>query len=391
MRRSLPSLLAALLLALGLVACGDDQAQVEQNPTEALRQAISELADYDGIELTFSIAGDAEAAQEAGMSAEEYELLSASSLLLRATGEDEDTQLQLVLNLRDSEAADVRFLGGDRLFARIDLDAIGDEIDDPGFQRDLDEVIDAARMFGLGAAAESLREGEWIEVTGIDQLATMFEEEAGEPDTPSEEEFAQLQQRMAAALERFVEQDAEVTAIGSEDAGERVRITATGEDLDRLFTELASIVDDVSGGVDPSELQGEFDDVDTVTVDAWISGGRLTQVGLDIGQFEEDIDADRIFFLVGIDEFRGSVDAPSAATQLDVFELMGSMFGEDGDLTFDEDLDEDVFLDEDFEDGFGDEAECITEEELAELREFMGDEEADAFEELIEQGFIDRC
>ncbi|MTV25708.1 hypothetical protein FTX61_09835 [Nitriliruptoraceae bacterium ZYF776] len=421
-RRSLPALSAALVLVAGLTACNGDEAAVEEDPAGALRDAVAALEDYDGLELTFSIDGDRQAASEAieagELSEEDFELLVESSFVVRsAQTSDTEGEVQMLVNLRGTEVADLRFVEGERFFVRVDLDAIGEEVDDPTFESELEGMVGAAEMFGLGDAAASLREGDWIELTGFEQLTSMMEAQMGQTEEPSEEELEQIQARVSSALGQFVEEDAQVTAVGSEDAGERVRVTASAEDVEALLTEMQTIVADVSGlgDAEMAELDAQVGELEgDLTFDAWISGGELSQVAFDFGVLEGGEPTDEAYLYIGIAEFGGGVDVPSEATAVDLFEIFGQFAGGMGDLggmggdPFGDDPmgEEDPFADDpaleegddpaadggELDPGAGDPAaECITEEDLAQAEEALGEEGVAELEALIEQGFLERC
>jgi hypothetical protein len=77
------------------------------------------------------------------------------------------------------------------------------------------------------------------------------------------------------------------------------------------------------------------DDVpnEKVSIDTWVDGDRLTQVQLDLTQFKDFPEAefpegvDQFAITVGIEEFSGGVAAPEGATEVDINQIMQSMFG----------------------------------------------------------------
>jgi hypothetical protein len=88
-RTGLRAFVVLLVLALGAAACGGDSG-VEDDPEGALRSALEELADYEGIELLVQLSADeatrAQMLREGDLTEEDVELLLTASLLIRASG-----------------------------------------------------------------------------------------------------------------------------------------------------------------------------------------------------------------------------------------------------------------------------------------------------------------
>jgi hypothetical protein len=435
-RRPARFAVAGVALAVGLAGCGGGGPDVADDPEAALRDAIEELADYDGIELTFGLAADeaarAQAREEEELSAEELDRLLSARVVLRATGDEEDASLETVVTIDGTAVAELRVLPETDLYLRVDTDELVAMFDDPEIEQQLDEVVGQAAVFGLGDAAQALRNGDWIQLTGVEQLLNLFA--GAQPSEPEDdEETERLAEELSAALDRFVAQDVEVTYVGEEDAGERVRATTDGASLQRFLDDVERIVsssDAVAGQLPAEGLTDDLDTIDedaTVSVDAWLDGGRLSQVALDIGALQDTDDLDgEVLLVVGIEEFTGSIGAPDEATSVDLFEIVGSFMGmgdgfelgenpfaeEDG--FFDEDaFDEDAFDEDDAfeEDGVEDDAAtddgafeedafdedgfegdfCLEESEIEELRGELSPEEQEELDQAIELGVLPVC
>lgn len=395
---------AGLLLATGLTACGGGGADVESDPKQALADAIEALGEYDGVEMLFSIDGDREAlalAADGELDHETTELLLESTVLVRAAGEDEaDAQGEIVVSLRGQDSVEMRILPEERFFLRVDLDAIGEAIGEADLAADLDELVAAAEQFGLGEVAEVVRAGGWIELLGADQLTEM----AGMPggtEEPSEEEIEDVRDQLVTTMQRFLDEDVEVEHMGDESAGERVRATTTEADLADLFDEVTTMLGDL-GGIDAEALGGlpeTSGSDDPVHIDFWLDGGELSQVGFDLGQLGDDGAPEGTYILVAIEEFTGSVEAPDDATQVDLMEVLGGLFGGPGGFTGMEDGME-PGLEGEFDEGEFDEGdlegedplggECVPQEEIDELT--GGDPELEAeFDMLLEMGVLEVC
>jgi hypothetical protein len=420
MRSKLAALGAGLLLAGGLTACNDESSEVESDPSGSLSEAVRGLEDYEGVELTLAFDGDQEAIEASLEDPDAARLLLDSQISIRARGESEDdTQVEMVVDLDGNDAVEVRVLPPQRLFFRVDVEAISEVVDDPEFDQGVQEVREGAAQFGFGDLADDVAAGNWIELTGLEQLEEMLGAQGEEE--PSEEEIEDLQQRIVGALERFLDEDVEVSYVGSEDNGERVRATTDGASVNELLSEITEIAGE-AGGVDAGQLQGldqeEIPSDEQVVLDAWIDDGVLAQVGFDLSTIEEadgDGAPEGTYILLGIAEFTGTIEAPDEATEFDLFGLVGGFMGgmgaepgmepgvePDGDPGAEPGTEPDVDgdLDDEPVDGGDPEAdpgedpaaaECVEQEEIDAVVEQGGDEAQAEIDEAIEAGMIEVC
>lgn len=415
MRRHTTRLWATLLvlvLTLGLAAC--DGESVEDDPRGALREAVMAFRDYGGIELTIGAqldeAAQASARDEGDFTEQELALLTDSTLTVRGVEGEDDAQGQseFVVVVGDETVLTVRALADYELYALIDLPAIerlAESLDaGDGFQQSIAEFEQTAGLFGLGQVASAAREADWIRVAGIQQMVEMSEQEqSGGDEELDEADLEALAREVGERLLDFLEdEDVAVEHVGSEDVGERVRITATGEQLRELALDLLEPFDEVAGdaadatgtGMGTDELRAELeegipDDL-RVSLDAWIDDGELSQVAVDVfelaraAETEEDVPDGEFLIAIGIAEFAGPVEAPDAEVTFDVFEIFGTMLGElGGDLgegVPDEGLDE---LPEDGELELGDDF-CLSEDEVAGFLEQLPEDQRDLDDDEIE-------
>lgn len=402
--RPITAAVAAFLLVL--TGCtGITSTDVESDPEDALRGAVEAVGDYDGIELTLSATGDAAALADDPDDERTAQLVLDSRIVIIAAGEsEEDVQVELRVDLDGNDVFELRVLPGSQVFLRADPEGFAEAVDDPTITDDLDGLVDAARELGFGDVAEVALSGGWIELTGVEQLqefAEGFGGPMGAEEEPSEEDIERLQEQVVGAFERFVDEDVSVAYVGSDDAGERVRATATGAALQRLLTEITGIAAE-AGGVDPNllgdlDVDGDLPDDASFTLDVWIDGGELSQVGVDLAELDDagEIPGDT-FLLVGIAEFTGQVEAPADAEPFDLFGLIsgflfGGMGGPGG-------MDLEGGIDD--LDGLEDPPAAPGEDELDDLGEFdeaeiecVPQDEVDEFElqELVDAGFLEVC
>jgi hypothetical protein len=331
MRRTSTTTAAAALLAVTLTACGGGGPDVESDPEAAVREAIEALGDYEGIELIASIDADEDAlvaSAEGDLGEDDVRLLLGSEVVVRAVVADDEGgsgQAEVIVDLGGETVAELRAVDEEAIYVRLDPDAAAEALDDPDLRASLDDAISSVDEFGLGDLATTIRDGEWVRLTGLQQFA-----EATGAEEPTEEEAADLRSRLVGSLQRFLDEDVEVTYVGEEDAGERVTATTTASALAELLEEVTSAAGDLGGlagedlGFDPDEV-GD----DPVAVDVWLDRGRLSQVGFDLASLAEQGEGapEGTFLLVGVEEFSGSVDAPSEATDVDLLQVFGQLLG----------------------------------------------------------------
>jgi hypothetical protein len=153
-----------------------------------------------------------------------------------------------------------------------------------------DEALSMAGLFGLQDAAEALSAGEWIEITGFDGLMNMLEGFAGESSQPDEQQVEALRQAFADRTERLIDEDVQVSYVGSDDVGERVRVVVDGPALQRYINDIGQVLqsNDLLEGVDAAEFDDLVDEIPDdveVTFDAWIDGDELRQIAATISFF----------------------------------------------------------------------------------------------------------
>jgi hypothetical protein len=417
--------LVALLLAVTASACADDGAQVEQDPETALRDAVEAVGDWPGIRLVATL--DADDAARASLAADgetteaDLDVLLGASLTATVAASDDPERgaLELVLTFDGEDVAELRVTEDERYFARIDLDALEAAAQDSELApADLRDLVAAARLFGLGDLAQAAVEGRWVELIGLDAFADL----AGQPQDPAQDE-AEAQaaaERIAERTSSFIERDVEVTSVGSDDVGERVRATTTGAALSAYLDEVMTEVDqdglvDEVGGDDLSTTLDDLPDDAEVTLDAWIRDGELQQLAVDLAGLDEEDDLDgELWLVLRFEEYTDTVAPPDDTTPIDLFELFGAFLGggmgggldlggDDGSDASDDAATEDDRSSEDAADdgAFDDEdavdeddlagVECITDEELEEIASFLGEEGLAEIEALIDAGVLDRC
>jgi hypothetical protein len=404
-----------LVLALVASACDAGGPSVEDDPAAALREAFEALAGYDGVELRARLVADdaaqTQALEQDGLEPDDLEVLLSAQLVLRATMAegDEEGEVELVVELGGGPVAELRVLEEQDLYLRLDLERLIELFDDPEAAVRFEELAGAAEAFGLRDAVDAVRAGEWVRVTGVEQLLNLFgvSEPVEEVDEETEE---QLAEELSAALVRFLDRDVEVSYVGEEDAGERVRMTTDGAAVRRLADDLTAITSDAVAGADAAGLEDALEGLDddtTVVVDAWLDGGRLSQLALDLTALDDEGTLEgELLLAVAIDEFTGDIDAPEGSVEVDLFGIIGGFLGgfggpglfddgfdglDDGPAVDDGGVeDEDLDLGDLEGEGFGERL-CFTDDELEAMRSQLDPDEQAEFDEAIELGILPVC
>jgi hypothetical protein len=165
------------------------------------------------------------------------------------------------------------------------------------------------------------------------------------------------------------------------------------------------------------ELEQSIPDDTEVRFDAWIDGGELSQLAVDVFDIaraagEEDVPDGEFLVALAMEEFTGGIEEPETDVTFDVFgvvgNFMGGMMGGLGDDPFADDAFEDELADEGFEDeafeddafeddveelpedGMGEEF-CLTEEEIDQMLSGMSEDQREIAEEELEAGAIPIC
>lgn len=444
--RAVAAALSALVLLVGCSDGGDgdaeaDSANASADPKTTLRDAVEAFGDWDGVSLELRVEAD-EAARASladdELGEEEVDLLLSSALFVSVSGGDRPAA-EFRVNTGGADIAELRLLDERQLYLRLDLAALGEVLDEPELTDELDEMVAAAREFGLEDLAEAVTSGGWIHLTGLEQLqelADELEEDlADEEPELDEQDAARLMRDAVDRALRFLDEDVDVESLGSDDVGERLRVTTDGASLRQLLVDLGELGATIEGAdvYDELELEEELADLEAdveVSVDVWVDGGQLRQVAVDAADLDEGELDGELLVLIGLQEFDGSVQAPADAATVDLFGIIGQfMGGLGGDMLGDmgdmggEGLDDlDGLEDElgDLEDSMGDDAasgggaddlgfeefdeemlgellggsgdlECVEEEDILLLEEMLGPDFGEMMEEQVVAGVIELC
>ncbi|HEX2050321.1 MAG TPA: hypothetical protein VHJ34_06755 [Actinomycetota bacterium] len=319
MRKLLTALAAC---ALVLSACADDGPSAEENPKDAVTNALDNLSQAEGMTVTVSLAADASQLvelSEGEISEEQANQIVESSITFAGNNAEnvEDSQAEITADVAGVDNAVELRVVGSTLYARAEVEALADTFGADTSQ--LDAVAQQASAQGMDFVEPALQ-GEWIGLEGLDQLS----QAAG----VSQELTAQqrkLQNELVDALERSSRMSFE----GSDDVGDHVVATISLRDAYEGFAEAMQSLGQAGAQMPPTSQVPDED----VSVDLWVDGDQLTQIELDVLQFARfadepvDVPDGRIALRLALEEGEVSVEAPEDAVTVDVQQLMQGFLG----------------------------------------------------------------
>ena len=320
MRRLLiPFLTAALLLS----ACADSGGpDASENPKAALTSAFENLAESEGQTMVFTLRSDEAsmvALSEGDLSEEDAGKFLESAITISSTNETDPlkAEFEMVIDAAGHliEAKQV----GEVAYLRLDGRELIEEFGDPA-------EIEAglAQMPPQFAFLNSLVDGEWIALTGLEGMR----EQLGAPSPDAE-----LQQKLTQDLTKAIEDNAEVRSEGSDDVGDHLVATIQVRPLFESLSEAIGSLGALSG-IPGAQLPSASEIPDEeVQIHFWVEDDALTQIELDITQFETWAEAEDfpegvndLALRLELEDFDGGVEAPEAAEEVDLMQLIQTFF-----------------------------------------------------------------
>lgn len=318
MRKLLVTLAAAMLL---LTACADGGTSASDNPKGALTEALRSLLESDAYTQTITV--DSDTASLVALGDGDIDEAMAQKILdssVTASGRmadnPADAASELLVNIAGSDVLEMRFVGGD-LYLRVDVATLFETFgEDPSEISALTSQVRGQPGFEWVEPAVA---GEWVVLEGALELS----QQMGATTLTAEQ-----QKQIVNDLLRSVEQNATVTDEGEDDDGAHVRAALP---LKQTFEDLVGSLGS-SAGLTGAALQDAMNDVPEgdVLIDFWITDGRVSQMAVDITQFEEMAaeagegfpeGVERLAITMQIEEFTGDVEAVSDAVPIDTAAL----------------------------------------------------------------------
>ena len=330
MRKLIGALLAGALI---LGACADDPTDPSENPKQALLEAL-ESRSGESFALTMSIDSDMEtltALAERSPDPPPPEVLQTvldASIYFAGNGEEdpEKAQGEIAFLIGDDRLAEMVIVGYD-LYARADVDAIVETFD-------LDTSGLDAQMAKLPAGMEFVDkavQGEWIHLTGLQQLAAMS-------GNAGAGQMGQQQEQMLRLFEDAFRENSEVTEGDEEGPGTNLQAEVA---IKPLMQRLIQVAQQQSGQVPAGQLAQatqmleQLPDGDAV-FDTWVEDGELTQLSVDFIEnaplFEEaagrplDLPTDgELALTFELGDFHGEVETPEGAVEVSFQQILAAM------------------------------------------------------------------
>lgn len=323
--------LAAALLTAGLLiggCAGDSGPDPDANPKEALISAFENLSKSEGLEVTLSLEATTETlnalggSEGGGLTDEDADKILGSSVHVLAKGQGKDAQMEMVVTVAGEEDVTVKVV--DQVFY-FQADAEGLAETFGGDPADLQTTAQQAEAQGLDFVRPAL-EGEWIAITGAQELAEQF-------GAPPLEEAEASRQQFIDDITQALKDSAEVTNAGDDDIGTKLAVSLPIRDIYSRVVEAfqrnpATAAFPFAQLPPASEIPDE-----SVVVDVWVDDDRVTQVAFDLAQIaalEEggEEGGGRAAFVVQLEEFDDDIAAPEDSVEVtaqELFQIFGGM------------------------------------------------------------------
>lgn len=319
MRRFLiPVLTAALLLP----ACSDGGGpDASENPKAALTSAFENLTSSDGQTMVMTLLSDEgslTALGEGDFTPENASLILESSVTVSSTNPEDpkDAEFEMVIDV-DGDLIEAKQVD-QVVYIRVDG---RDFIERFGTEAEIEAGL--AEMPPQFSFLNTLVDGEWLALTGMEAM----QQQLGVPSPD-----AATQKKLLADITKAIEDNAEVRSEGSDDVGDHLVATLPirplYESLSDTFASLA--MTGVPGAQLPPASEIPDEEVD---LHLWVEDDSITQIELDLMQFGDWEGAEptpegvtELGVRITLEEFGGGVEAPDAAEEVDLMQLMQTFF-----------------------------------------------------------------
>ncbi|MDQ3986981.1 MAG: hypothetical protein M3280_10875 [Actinomycetota bacterium] len=321
-------LLAFLVLpALLLPACDGGG---DGDPKERLIAAFEEGAGLESGTVTISLVSTPEslvAASEGEMTTDQAETILGSSVSISGTQSEDPAEqsARIALNVAGTQGVEVLITGAD-LYVRADVRGLLETFGQDPAQ--VDAFLQSPQAQGLDFL-EAAANGQFIKFEGAAEMAGQFGGTNPAQMTAQQEQFLN-------ELKNLIREEAEVTSQGEDDVGEHLVVAVNVRQAYQRFVRL--IGETAGGQIPPGTLPPAEEVPDgNLSIDFWISDGRLAQIEFDFLQVgklvgeEPPEGVEQLGVRVAISEDAEAVEPPSDAvtvTQQELEALVGSfLFG----------------------------------------------------------------
>ena len=323
-------LVTVAAVALVLTACSEDPGSSSDDAKGTLVDSLEALLEADALTQTISIQSDTDslvALGEGDIDEETADKILDSSVTASAVQAEnpEDASSQVVLNLAGNDALEIRFVAGD-LYVRADVAGILETFgQDPAQLDALTSQVEGRQGFEWVGPAVA---GEWIVIR--DALALMQQFGGGAAALNGDQ-----QKQVVDDLLQTIRQNATVTSEGEDDAGDHLQAALPLRDTLR---DLIDVLGPAASAAGAGNIEDSLQDIpnEDIVLDFWVADGRVSQLAVDILQFEElaaesgeefPEGLEELAIVVRIDEFDGDIDAVADAVEIDTAALGQAVTG----------------------------------------------------------------
>nr|WP_051820177.1 hypothetical protein [Streptomyces sp. NRRL S-920] len=237
------------------------------------------------------------------------------------SGEKDFDRMAMKISGPDGKLIEYRVIG-DLTYLRTDVARVGKAMGTP--------VPTAADLPPEAGALKKVLEGKWVKID-TKQMERLAAEGGGEPGAePSPEPTldARTQKKLMKAVREVVGREVKLKTAGGEDGTERITATAPFRTLaTELVGELRPLAKKLPPGVELPTAKELKDAPDgKVRADITLKNDELKEVRIDLAKLAENTKVKKLGLVIRMTEGTRPT-APAGATELDVEELMGGMFG----------------------------------------------------------------
>ena len=331
--------LAATGAVVALAGCGGSSSPTTpKDPKGELSASIGNLSNTDALTTTLKLettAGDLQTIAKSGkkpttLSDADAQAIASANLVIETkttngkklselkAGDSKSTNVSIRGVDGGNTLAEIRVIAGN-LYLQGDLKGILDLAHQPKTYGELQ-----ARAATLPKFVQAFVGGKWVSINGdaAKGLASQFG-----VNTQQSPSSAQSQQ-LINDLKNIIDKDVTVTKVGTDARGDHLKMSGNTRTLAKDFVN--SVTSEVPGAAALSnQLQPSNVPSRTMTVDAWVKDGTLSELSLDLVQFAPPGEAPAGAHLpvaLTFDQSGDDISTPSDVTPVDLSQL-GTLLG----------------------------------------------------------------
>ena len=349
-RRGFAVTALAAAAAITVAACGSSGSSADnsKSPQDAVRSAYSKLLDSDAVSMTFKADTTADQLVQLGKSssdgdgptAEQAKAIAGGSIVVAVKsgsgslsdaakkGSNGKESFAFTVNAGDApKLVEIRYIDS-ALYARADVHKFLDYAGQDASVLNKLTGPDAPQQLSFLKDAVA---GKWLKLP-LNEVLSAFGGKQSSPSVDPSQAAA-----LTGALDNIFNKDVTAAkADGSSDLGDHYVLSGNSRqlvtDLVNAFkSQLSSLpgADQAFNDFDPADVPNKV-----VKLDAYVKGGKLNAVKLDVTQFLDPQDAQRFdgkpFYLEADFDDSADISTPSGATDVDLGSIIGGITGLEG-------------------------------------------------------------